>query len=155
MKTIIYYFSRTNTTRQAVAQLAAAMGAESEEILDRKDWSGPWGWLSAGRSALQGTASDIKEHQKDPAGYDLVILATPVWAGTCSGAIRAFAAKHAQYFKKVAFMTTQGGAKRQRVFGDLAALCRQEAKAELMLTTKQVRSGNTQDQMAEFIKKLG
>lgn len=154
MKTIIYYFTRTQTTKIAAEKLGEKLGATVEEIKDKTDWSGPIGWIKAGRAAIKGDLVELEEHKNDPANFDLVIIGTPVWAGTMVPAIRTFVSGHKGYFKRVAFFTTQGGEKRQRVFDNLKDLCGQEQAADLMLKTIQVKKGEIDELIDEFVKKL-
>ena len=90
MKALVVYYSRSGVTRKVAQALAAALGAEIEEIVDTKDRSGAGGWLKAGADASLKRLTAIQPMTKDPAGYDLVVIGTPVWGWTmtpipCSG----------------------------------------------------------------------
>jgi len=49
-----------------------------------------------GRDAFLGREADIREPLKDPAGYDLVTVGTPVWSWSLSTPVRAYLARRQQ-----------------------------------------------------------
>jgi len=151
MKILIVFYSRTNTTKKIAEELGNKLGAAVEELKDNKNWSGPLGYMGAGWAAVAGKLVDLKEHKYDPANYDLIIIGTPVWAGRMTPAVRTYIKEHKQYFKKAAFFTTQGVAKRQRVFDNLKDLTGKEPVAELMLRTKEVARNEYAEKIDNFI----
>ena len=154
MKTLIVYFTRTGTTEIAAKALQTKLQCDIEKIIDHKDWSGPIGWLAAGRQALKKNLTEIEEAKFEPAGYDLVIIGTPVWAGLCPPAIRTYISRHKEQFKKIAFFTTQGSAKRQKVFDDLKDQIGIAPLSELHLQTKEVRGDAYMEKLEEFVLKF-
>ena len=152
MKTLIVYYTRTGTTKIAADALAKELSADVEEIKDSVDYSGVFGYMKAGRDALRKKESVIQEHKYDPAKYELVVIGTPVWAGLCAPAVRAYIKNHKQFFKNAAAFTTQGGAKRQGVFDEIKEQLGRELLAELYLTTKEVRAGNFGEKLKKFIQ---
>ena len=151
MKILIVFYSRTNTTKKIAEELGNKLGAAVEELKDNKNWSGLLGYMRAGRAAVAGKLVDLKEHKYDPANYDLIVIGTPVWVGRMAPAVRTYTKEHRQYFNKVAFFTTQGGAKRQRAFDNLKDLTGKEPVAELMLRTKEVVNDNYKEKLQDFV----
>lgn len=85
MKTLIVYYSRKGTTNAAAELAAAELGAELEEVVETKSHAGFLGFLQAGYEAATGRAVPIAPPKLSPAEYDLVVVASPIWAGrTCS-----------------------------------------------------------------------
>lgn len=154
MNILIIYYSRTNTTKQAVKVLASKFGARIEELKDPANRMGVWGYIMAGRDAMRAATADIGVTEHNPADFDIVVLATPVWAGTMTPAVRAYIHKHRGELPKVAFLTTQGSARRQRVFDELKKECGREPIAELQLTTKEVKQVGFEGKIEEFVKLL-
>jgi flavodoxin len=155
MKSLVVFYSRTGTTKQIGEALAQLLGCDSEELVDTKKRSGPLGWLSAGRDATQKKLTTLAEIKHDPALYDLVILGTPVWAGTVSSAIRTYISANKSKFKRVAFFYTQGGTKHKQLFDEMEALCEQRPVDTLAVSQKEVKKGAYQDKLSQFAYRLG
>ena len=110
MKTLVVYYSRSGRTRVASEKLAGLLGASVEELREKGvDRSGAMGYMKAGRDAMQKRAVELEPLKEDPAAFDLVVLAGPVWAFTVCPAIRAYLAAHAGAIARAAFVCTQGG----------------------------------------------
>lgn len=105
-KILVVFYSRTGKTRQAATDIAADLGADSEEIIDQKNRKGLFGFLSGGRDAMKKNLTDIRPLSKDPAQYDLVIVGSPVWGGNLTPAVRTFLAWHTDKLRKFAFFIT-------------------------------------------------
>jgi flavodoxin len=154
MKTLIVYYSRTGTTKRAAEALASVLGADIEAIVDTADWSGLTGYLKAGRAGLKKTLTKIEETAKRPNDYDLVVLASPVWAGFMAAAVRTYIEKHKAVLPAVAMLVTQGAKSRQRIFDDAAAYVGKPFAAELFLTTKEVRQDQAAGKIKQFADRL-
>ena len=102
MKTLIVYFTRTGNTKFAAESIAAEIGADIEEIIDLKNRQGWLGWLSAGKDAMQGNETQIAPTRITPNGFDLIIIAQPVWAWSPTPAIRTYLNKNDLSGKKIA-----------------------------------------------------
>ena len=111
MKSLVVYYSRTGNARFVAETIAAEIGADVEEVIDLKKRSGTLGFLSGGFAARRGKETEIAPTKKSPAGYDIVIVGTPVWAGRPSPAIRTYLKKNDLSGKKVAVFFAQGGKK--------------------------------------------
>jgi len=118
MKLLVVYYSRTSSTKKLAEEIAKCLKADIDEIIDKKSRSGPIGFLSGGRDAMGKKETKI-ETKINPEKYGLVIIGTPVWAGTVTPAVRTYLAKYK--FKKVAFFCTFGGSI-DKTFGEMEAL---------------------------------
>jgi flavodoxin len=153
MKTLVVHYSRTGNTGKLAAEIAQALGADTETIIDKKKRSGPIGYLLAGRDATRKVAAQIEEPKKDPSWYDLVVIGTPVWAWTVSAPVRAYLQKYAGKFPEVAFFLTHGG-NFEKTFDDMAAAAKRQPKATLAVFEKDLRKGGHVQQEKEFVAKL-
>jgi len=115
LKSLVVYYSRTGNARFVAETIAAEIGADIEEVIDLKKRSGAFGFLSGGFAARRGKETEIAPTKKSPAGYDLVIVGTPVWAGRPTPAIRTYLKKNDLSGKKVAVFFAQGGKKPQAI----------------------------------------
>ena len=111
MKTLVVYYSRTQITKKVAERIASELNADLEEIIDTKSRSGPLGYLISCYDALRGKTTILKPIKNDPSNYDLVIVGTPVWAGTMSTPILTYLSENKDKFKNVSevgFFSTAG-----------------------------------------------
>jgi flavodoxin len=154
MKTLILFYSRTGTTKIVAEKMAAALSSEIEEVIDKKDRSGPIGYFTGGRDAFKKSLTNIGPIKNEITAYDLIIIGTPVWAGTMAPAIRTLIMAHKQNFKKLAFFTTQGGERVQKVLGDMEVLTGVKPEETMILTTREVKKNEADGKIAGYIEKL-
>jgi flavodoxin len=153
MNTLILFYSRTGTTKILAGKIEAMLSVDIEEIIDKKNRSGAIGYIMGGRDALKKFLTKIEPLKKDLTAYDLIIIGTPVWAGTMVPAVRTVITEQKANLKKLAFFTTQGGAKEQRVLGDLEALSGIKPEAKMFLTTKEVKNSGAEKKIIKFVQK--
>jgi flavodoxin len=153
MKTLVVYYSRKGHTAELAGQIAKELGADTEVITDRKKRNGPLGWMSAGRESMGDIPAEIEEPKRDPAGYELVVVGTPVWAGKISTPARAYCRKFAGKFPQLAFFTTSAG-ENEGTFEHMASLAGKAPKATLSVRNKEQKAGAHADRVREFVGKL-
>jgi menaquinone-dependent protoporphyrinogen IX oxidase len=83
-KILVVYYSRTGTTRSLAAGLAKALGADLEEICDCSNREGLDGYLRSLVDAFHKRQVEIVPAGLDVSAYDLVVIGSPVWAGSVS-----------------------------------------------------------------------
>jgi flavodoxin len=154
MKALIVFYSRTGTTKRVAEALQKKLGCDIEEIVDKKKRLGPIGYMLAGRDVIKKSNTKISETKYNPDNYDLVIIGTPVWMGTMAVAIKTYLEMNKDKLKNVAFFSTQGSDKRQRVFDEITGVIMKEPIAEVYLTTNEVVDNNFEDKLAKFISKI-
>ena len=154
MKSLIVFYSRTGTTKTVAQKLAEKLNADLEEITDKDTRKGLFGFLRSGKQGMKGLLTKIEPTQKDPAAYDLVVIGTPVWAGRLCSPVRTYLTQNAANCKKVAFFTTQGGNKEQKVFKDMEELCCREPLCKVFFRTAEVKKGEFEAKLADFVKSL-
>ena len=124
----------------ALFSLAAGLGADSEALTEQgTDWSGVWGWITAGRAAWKEETSSIEKLKKEPKDYDLVIIGTPIWAWNMTPAVRAFLTIYKDDLKKVAFFATEGGSGHEKAFKNMEALAGKRPVATAFWLEKEVK----------------
>jgi hypothetical protein len=111
--------------------------------------------MRSGRDAMKKNLTKLKPAKKDPSGYDLVVVGTPVWAWNVSTPVRTYLTENKAKLKKVAFFCTQGGSGSERTFNEMQQICGKAPKATLVLLTKEVVEGNHAEKVKEFAGKLG
>jgi flavodoxin len=154
MKALVVFYSRTGATKQVAEALAQSLNCDSEELIDTKKRSGPLGFVSAGKGAKAKKLTKLTDIKRDPALYDLVILGTPIWAGTLSSATRTYITTNTSKFKRVAFFCTHGGGESQQLFAEMEALCERRPVSILALQEEGVKTGNYHGKIRQFVDGL-
>jgi flavodoxin len=156
-KVLVVFYSRTGNTKKVAEDLARQLGADIEQLVDKKDRSGIGGYLKAGRDATKEMLTDIEPLKKNPSSYDLVIIGTPVWGWTMTPAVRTFITGNKDALKEVAFFTTAGGSKPDRIVAKMEALSGKKAVATAGFFAGEINSKKTakyDEKMAAFIAVL-
>ena len=154
MNTLVVYYSRTGTTRAVAEKVAQALHAAIEELIDTKNRKGPVGLLAAGKDALAKKTVPIEPMTNDPADFDLVIVGTPVWAGTMSSAVRAFLAEHGRRIRRAAVFCTTHVSAIDQTLEAMADMCGGEVLARMGLRRKAVKKDQYADSLAEFVRAI-
>ncbi|MFA7562843.1 MAG: flavodoxin [Methanoculleus sp.] len=89
MSACIIYHSETGHTRAVAEQLASLVGGDLVEVKDRTHYSKIGMYLKGGRRAVKGELATIEPATIDVAGYDAVVVGSPVWAMNPTPAINA------------------------------------------------------------------
>ncbi len=109
MKTLVVYYTRTGNTKFAAETIADEIGADMEEVVDLKNRQGRLAFLGNGKDAMQGKETQIAQTKRSPVDYDLIVVGSPVWAGSPTPAIRTYLNKNDLSGKKVALFFSDSG----------------------------------------------
>ncbi len=103
------YYSRTGHTEKLMREIAQELGCEIVKLEDGVDRSGLGGWLKSGLQAVSRKVPQVKapEVRLPLKEYDLVIIASPVWAGRCCAPVRSFLLQFGEELKKTAYVITR------------------------------------------------
>jgi len=145
-KILIAFHTRTAYTRRVAEAIARRVPADLDEIAVTRARPGPLGYARCALEAMAELPAPIAMPERDPAGYDLVVIGTPVWFWSLSSPMRAYVVEGRHRFRQVAFFCTMGGSGAERVFADLAKLCGKTPVATLSVTDAEIDSG--------YLKKL-
>ena len=154
MRTLVVYYSRDGTTRKVGESIAAKLKCDIEEIVDLKKRSGILGYLFAGMDAGMKRMTKIKDAIKDPSGYDLVIVGTPVWAVTVTPAVRTYLAQNKDNLRKVAFYCTYGGSGNRNSFREMESICGKRPAATAEVNTTEVKLKLFDEKVGNFANAL-
>lgn len=96
MKTAIVYYSMSGNTKLVAEQMAAELNADLIPLIPKKAYpdSGFKKFFWGGKSAVMGDKPKLEPYAFDVYSYDLVILGSPVWAGTFAPPLRTFLHQH-------------------------------------------------------------
>lgn len=121
MKTAVVYYSLEGNTKYVAEKVAAKLGADLIRLIPSKEY--PTGKVSkyiwGGKSATFGEAPKLEPYIFDQNQYGLVILGTPIWAGTFTPPLRTFIRENKLEGKKVALFACCSGGPTEKCFGQL------------------------------------
>ncbi len=100
-KVLVVYYSRSGKTREVAEYIKDLLKGDIEEVISLRNRDGFWGILISIYESLFRKRTPIKNVEKDPSSYDLVIIGTPIWAGNLSSPIRTYISKFRDRLKKV------------------------------------------------------
>ena len=124
MNTLIVYYSLEGNTRWMVNEIASRLGARTIELIPKKAYpdKGFKKFLWGGKSATMKETPELEKYDADVAGAELVIFATPVWAGTFAPPLRTFIAENDLGGKKLAFAACSSSGNAAGCFAKLKSL---------------------------------
>jgi flavodoxin len=154
MKVLTVFYSRTGTTRNVAESISKALSCDIEEIFDTKNRTGPLGFIASGREASQKKLAAIQHVKKDPGLYDIVLIGTPVWAGTMSTPIRTYISQNKEHFKRAAFFCTYSGTGADKTLEAMKDLCGKETAASIAITKKETKSEQCLQKIDKFVNTI-
>ncbi len=152
-KALVVYYSLSGDTRKIAEKLASKLDCDIEEIVDKTKRSGFIGFIKSGYQAYRRKIVSIEKPAENPADYDIVILGTPVWAGTITPAVRTYITANADSIEKVAFFCSIAGNKDKKTFRVLEEITGQNPVAKLTVTDKD-RSRGYNESVDDFVDKI-
>jgi len=149
---LVIYYSRTGTTRNIVEELKKELNCDVEEVIDKANRSGIIGFLKSGYAAAKGKTTEVENLTINPSGYDVIILATPVWASHITPAIRTYLLKYKGCFNTLAYISTQSGAGQNKIQRDIEGITGKSPISKLNLTKQEIVNGEYKEKIKEFTK---
>lgn len=121
MKTGIIYFSLEGNTKYVAEKIAKEINADLIRLVPEKEY--PKGkfakYFWCGKSALFKESPKLKNYDFDPDLYDLLLLGTPIWAGTFAPPLRTFLREHKIMGKQVSIFVTCSGGSAEKSFSQI------------------------------------
>jgi flavodoxin len=128
---LVVFYSRTGATLKVAESLSSMLRCDIEEIFDKKNRKGLFGYVRCGMDAAFKRLTVISEVKSDPTLYDVVVVGTPIWASRMSAPIRTYLYQNREHVKKVAFFCTCGGLGNDKAFREMAELRSQKPVAQV------------------------
>jgi flavodoxin len=154
MRTLVAYYSRTGNTQFAAENVAEHLGAETCEVVDKKNRKGRLSFLTCGYAAIRKKLTEI-EVSKSIDDYDFIIIGSPVWGGRITPAIRTFIEKNDFSGKKVACFVTLGGDKPEKPLETMKeAIHPHSPLGELGITDNLKNREESEQQIKEWCKEI-
>ncbi|WP_168790218.1 flavodoxin family protein [Paraburkholderia aromaticivorans] len=151
---LVVFFSRTGTTRVLASTLARMLSADLEEICDCTERRGAMGYMRCLVDSWRKRPTEIVPAGLDTSQYDLVVVGTPVWAGSVSAPVREYLLENRLKFRHVAFFSSFGGLGSQAAFDEMRALAGRAPVAECNVRATEVQRGVVAASLARFVSVL-
>lgn len=133
MKIALVYYSLDENTAFAAEKIGLRLGADILRLKPEKEYPtdkiAKYFW--AGKSAAFQEAPRLRPFNFDINNYDVIILGTPVWAGTFAPPMRTFIRAHTWEGRKVALFASCSGGGTEKCFQQL----RHETRGSIKLPT--------------------
>lgn len=162
MKTLVVYYSFEGNCRLIAEAVARETGGELLELKPKKEIKagGLSKYLWGGKQAMMGEMPELEPWDKDPAGYDLLFIGTPVWAWTFAPALRSFFARAGLSGKKIALFCCHGGQPARTFEKMRQPLAGNEILGEAdflepLKVGKEAKAGRAREWAAEMVRKAG
>ena len=139
MKSLVVYYSRTDTTRKLAEKIAGEINADIEEIKPKVNYQGKIGYVRGGKDAMSEKIIDLEELKYDPQDYDVVYVGGPVWASKAANPLISYLNQNS--FTNVKFFLTAGKSGFESSFKQMEKYSTKPLKT-LALTTKEVKQDN-------------
>lgn len=118
MKSAVIYYSMDGNTKYVAGKIAAELGADLIRLIPAKEYPtgkiGKYFW--GGKSATFGETPALEPYTFDQKQYDLIVLGTPVWAGTVTPPLRTFIRENKSEGKKIALFACCSGGSTAKCF---------------------------------------
>ncbi|MGA3052059.1 MAG: hypothetical protein ABSE00_09090 [Chitinispirillaceae bacterium] len=138
-KILVVYYSKTGTTERVSRDVASALNADLERVVDRKNRNGFFAFFSSGKDAMGKKQTSIEPLPRDPASYDLVVVGTPVWAGNITPAIRTFLMMNKDKLPDVAYIITAAHTPAEKIIPACIDITGKKPVAYLGLVKKELK----------------
>ncbi|GGK25516.1 flavodoxin family protein [Salinarimonas ramus] len=152
---LVAYHSRTGHTRRAAERFAALVGADLTEIRPRapERYRGAIGLVRAAWGARRARPCAIEPMEAPIERYELVVVATPIWAGHVTPPVRAFLKANRDRLADYATLYTHGGGQSE-AGEDMARLCDRSPRAVVDLRNREEGTPAYDDKLAAFVREL-
>jgi flavodoxin len=154
-KVLVVYYSKTGNTERVAKDVASALHADIEKLVDRKNRKGFWAWFGSGRDAMKKIKTELEPLQKDPQNYDLVIAGTPVWAWNITPAIRKYLDMNKDKLKQTAYFVTSGNTPAEKIVPLCEEVTGKKAATYAGFTAKELKDDKIyREKLSKFVEEL-
>lgn len=153
-KVLVVYYSRSGVTAHAAKALAYRLDADLEEIVEQRDRTGLLRFAGSIVDALRERPAKINAAKHDPSSYELVVIATPVWAHRVATPVRTWLTAYRTRLPKVAFLCTFGGSGAERALGMMANISGKSPLARCQMGARDFRDGAQMRLLELFAERL-
>ena len=154
MKILIVYYSLSGNTRTLATRLAEDVGADIEELRCNRYQRGFLSYLRAGYDSWKGETPTIEPLSHEPAQYDLVVVAGPIWTWRAAPPLRVWLTQERERLPRIAFLLTHGGSGAETSLRELEEIAGQAPVASLVVREADIKSQNFAEPLQKFSANL-
>jgi flavodoxin len=124
MKVKIIYYSQEGNTKLIATQISKLFDSDVLELKPIKEYptKGFLKYFWGGKSIVAKEKPQLEQYDKAIEDYDLIILGSPIWAGTFAPPIRTFLTENDLVGKRIAFFVCHAGGGESRCFKDFSSI---------------------------------
>jgi flavodoxin len=158
MKSTVIYYSLDGNTKHVAEKIAKELSADIIPLIPTKEY--PTGKVSkyfwGGKSVVFKEKPKLESYPFDGKNYDLILLGTPIWAGTFVPPFRTFFQENKLAGKKVGLFACCSGGSADKCFSQM----KQEIPDSTVLTTLRLidpfdnRKQENNEEIIKFCSKL-
>jgi flavodoxin len=123
MSRCVIFHSYSGVTRLLAQKIKDACGADLIEVMPKRSYNAVTVYVVGGYRAMKDALDPIEQKKIDVTGYDLVILATPVWAGKPTPVMNAAISALKGYEKKKVVLVATCKSQPGNVFESMRTKC--------------------------------
>ncbi|OYX35309.1 MAG: hypothetical protein B7Y99_04145 [Caulobacterales bacterium 32-69-10] len=151
---LVVYYSRSGTTDRVARQLAGKLKADLDVIRPEADYAGTDGYRRGVWHSIIGLMPRVG-HGRDPAGYSLVVIGSPVWAGNPSAPVRSYLKANRDRIQTLAAFCVSGSGQRYAgFFRAVERLAGRSLTATMALAERDVTAGASEPALTSFVADL-
>jgi len=152
---LVVYYSRSGTTAAAAQQVADALGADVEAVTSRTRYDGPSGFLHCLFHAMSCERPEIAPG-RDPSAYRLVVVGSPVWAGSVAAPIRSYLFAQRDRLPALAAFCTSGSGSPGAAFDQIQEILGgRKLDGTLCLSQERVQNRTATADIQAWVRDLG
>lgn len=156
MNVLIVYYSYEGATQLIAEHMKEVSSADllQLKVVDEKQRTGFGKYFWNGQQVMMKKKPALEPYTLNPSDYDLIVIGTPIWAGTFTPAIRTFLEDSELSGKKVAyFYTDLGGSAKMQGHMD-SMLVDSEIVGRLNLVAVRKDEAGSKKKAEEWIRSL-
>ena len=155
MKIAIVYYSLNGNVRYVSEKIAKELSADLIELVPVKAYpdKGMKKFIWGGSAVTFKKKPELQPYDFRSAGYDMVIIATPVWAGSYTPPLRTFFEDNDLTGKKIAVVASSAGGNTAKCIEAVRTACRADSLVAILSLTdpKDQPSEEKEKQIRDFI----
>ncbi len=154
MKSLVVFYSIAGHTYNVAKNISELLNSDLKEVQRGETYKSSLGYLSVGYHSWQGYLPSTEADKYDPAHYDLVVFASPIWGGRLAYPIRNYLNAYKGHFKRTAFLLTNGCYNPSIDSDDISNLCGGIPSETQLITTDEIDDGSYKSIIESFAGKL-
>jgi flavodoxin len=154
MDKLVVYFSREGKTRKVAESIAERINADVIEITEQRNRRGVIGFLRSGRESVANKIPEIDPIMEDISKYELVVVASPIWAGSLSTPARAFLIQYGSQIKQAAYCCTMDSNEPEKALALMEELTGKPPVAIAAFRSDNIKDDTYLGKLEEYVEKL-